>query len=181
MPDANSVSLFLHFFCATLNTLQFPSFRPSSYVPPPSSLWEINSGIYFDCQGDDVVLRKFFIVWGLYVFIARAQHVVQPKGQELTFSKCLCRLLFLCGFFKGQTKRGGRGRGENLFSLYMCSQAIIDNDSIISYCYRHEHSTKNMGCSLSVAIALLWWSSEPGLQSDYRDTLAITLYPDRPV
>lgn len=52
----------------------------------------------FTLTGDQVALRKLFIVGGLYMFIAQRQHVVQPKGQELTFSKCLCRLLFLCGF-----------------------------------------------------------------------------------
>lgn len=97
----------------------------------------MNSSIYFDCQGDDVALRKFFIAGGLYVFIARAQHVVQPKGQELTFSKCLCRFLFLCGFFKGHRERGGRGRSENLFSLCMYSQAIMENGFILKPYYRH--------------------------------------------
>lgn len=79
----------------------------------------MNRSIYFDCQGDDVVLRKFFIAGGLYAFIARARHVVQPEGQELTFSKCLRRLPSLCGFYKGQAERGGSGRGENLFSLHL--------------------------------------------------------------
>ena len=60
---------FFFFFCAALNTLQFPSFRPSSYFCAPEKM---NRSIYFDCQGDDVVLRKFFIAGGLYVFIARA-------------------------------------------------------------------------------------------------------------
>lgn len=46
------------FFCATLNTLQFPSFRPSSYFCSPEK--KMNRSIYFDCQGDDVVLRTFF-------------------------------------------------------------------------------------------------------------------------
>ncbi len=72
----------------------------------------MNSSIYFDCPGDDVVLGKLFIAGGLDVFIAGTQHAVQPKGQELTFSKCLCRLLFLCGFFKEQTESGARGGGE---------------------------------------------------------------------
>lgn len=31
------------FFCATLNALQFPSFRPSSYFFPPNSLWKNES------------------------------------------------------------------------------------------------------------------------------------------
>lgn len=85
------------------------------------------AAFYFDCQGDDVVLRTFFIAGGLYAFIARARHVVQPEGQELTFSKCLRRLPSLCGFYKGQAERGGSGRGENLFSLHLSSQAIIEN------------------------------------------------------
>lgn len=33
----------------------------------------------------------------------------------------------------------------------------------------------------AAAAAMKLWTSEPGLQSDYRDPLAITLYPDRPV
>lgn len=99
------------FFCATLNTLQFPSFRPSSYFFSPLNFREMNSNIYFYCQGDEVVLRKLFLAGGLYVFIARTQHVVQPKGQELTFSKCLCRCLFLCGVFQWQTERRGREWG----------------------------------------------------------------------
>lgn len=70
---------------------------------------------------------RFFIAGGLYAFIARARHVVQPEGQELTFSKCLRRLPSLCGFYKGQAERGGSGRGENLFSLHLSSQAIIEN------------------------------------------------------
>lgn len=99
----------------------------------------MNSSIYFDCPGDDVVLGKLFIAGGLDVFIAGTQHAVQPKGQELTFSKCLCRLLFLCGFFKEQTESGARGGGggENLFSLYMYSQAVRENGSILSSSYRH--------------------------------------------
>lgn len=39
------------------------------------------------------------------MFIAGAQHVV-PKGQEMTFTECLCCLLFLCEFLKG-TEGGG--------------------------------------------------------------------------
>lgn len=70
------------------------------------------------------------------MFIARAQHVVQPKGQELTFSKCLSRLLFLCGFLK-ETGRRGRGRGEDLCSLYMYSQAISENVSVLNFYHRH--------------------------------------------
>lgn len=69
----------------------------------------MNRSIYFDCQGDDVVLRTFFIAGGLYAFIARARHVVQPEGQELTFSKCLRRLPSLCGFLQ-RTGREGRER-----------------------------------------------------------------------
>lgn len=95
------------FFCATLNTLQFPSFRPSSYFCSPEKKWI--AAFYFDCQGDDVVLRTFFIAGGLYAFIARARHVVQPEGQELTFSKCLRRLPSLCGFLQ-RTGREGRER-----------------------------------------------------------------------
>lgn len=52
---------------------------------------------------------RFFIAGGLYAFIARARHVVQPEGQELTFSKCLRRLPSLCGFLQ-RTGREGRER-----------------------------------------------------------------------
>lgn len=72
-----------------------------------------------NCQADDAVL-EVFTAGGSYVFIAGAQHVVQPKGQELTFTKCLCCLLFLCEFLKG-TEGGGP------FSLYMDSQTFSDN------------------------------------------------------
>lgn len=67
----------------------------------------MNSSIHFDCQGDEVVPRELFIAGAVYVFIAQAQHAVQPKGQELTFSKSLCRLLFLCGFFSTKDRQGG--------------------------------------------------------------------------
>lgn len=50
------------------------------------------------------------------MFIAPAQHVVQPKGHELTFSKCLCCLLFFCGFFQSKDRGEGVGRGENMYS-----------------------------------------------------------------
>lgn len=70
------------------------------------------------------------------MFIAGTQHAAQPKGQELTFSKCLCRLPFLCGFFKGQTEQGGwkERRGENLFRLHVYSQ---ESSSILAPYYRH--------------------------------------------
>lgn len=76
----------------------------------PSILYDKYSSIYFDCQGDEVVLRKLFIAGGLYVFIARTQHVVQPKGQGLTFSKCLCRRLFLVWIFQRTDREGREGR-----------------------------------------------------------------------
>lgn len=47
------------------------------------------------------------------MFIAGAQHVVQPTGHGLTFSKCLCRLLYLSAFLD-ETWRGGGGGGGNL-------------------------------------------------------------------
>lgn len=96
----------------------------------------MNSSIYFDCKGDEVVLRKLFIAGGLYVFIARTQHVAQPEGHELTFSKCLCRLLFLCGFFKGQTERGG-GEVKACLVFTCILQPIVENASILSHYYRH--------------------------------------------
>lgn len=66
------------------------------------------------------------------MFIARTQHVVQPKGQELTFSKCLCHLLFLCGVSKNRPRgEGGRWRGETLFSFHMYSQAIIKHFKLL--------------------------------------------------
>lgn len=52
------------------------------------------------------------------MFIAGAQHVV-PKGQEMTFTECLCCLLFLCEFLKGTEGGGG--------SLYMDSQTFSNN------------------------------------------------------
>lgn len=103
------------FFGATLNTLHFPSFRPSSYLCSPNSLREMSSSIYFDCQGDDVVLRKF-LQRGAHMCLL-LEHVVQPKGQELTFSKCLCRLLPLCGFLK-ETEQKGRGSAKKTFLIF---------------------------------------------------------------
>lgn len=74
-----------------------------------------------NCQADDAVL-DVFTAGGSYVFIAGAQHVVQPKGQELTFTKCLCCLLFLCEFLKGT--EGGVGGGL-LFRLYLLKRFLI--------------------------------------------------------
>lgn len=94
----------------------------------------MNSSIYFDCQGDDVVLRKLFIAGGLDVFIAGTQHVVQPKGARADiFEMPLPPPFSYVDFSKGrQTEREGRkgGRGENLFSLYIYSQAVRENGSI---------------------------------------------------
>lgn len=47
------------------------------------------------------------------MFIAGAQHGVQPTGHGLTFSKCLCRLLYLSAFLD-ETRRGGGGGGGSL-------------------------------------------------------------------
>lgn len=100
------------FFGATLNALQFPSFRQSFFLLLLSLHFlsqEMNSSIYFDCKGDEVVLRKLFITRGLYVFMARTQHAVQPEGQELTFSKCLCRRLLLVWIFQRTHSEGREG------------------------------------------------------------------------
>lgn len=64
------------------------------------------SSVYFDCQGDEVVHRKLFIAGGSCSMCLLLEHSMwcNPRGRELTFSKCLCCLLFFCGFFKGQER-----------------------------------------------------------------------------
>lgn len=94
------------FLCGTLNTLQFPSLRLSSYFIPHS--FTKKNCVYFvlcECQGDEVILGKV-LAGGSYLFIAWTQHVSQPEGQELTFSKCLCRLIFCVDHFFQRTERG---------------------------------------------------------------------------
>lgn len=124
------------FFLCHVKRFAVPKLQTVISSPPHFIfLQEMNSRIYSDCRGDEVVLRKLFIAGGLYVFIAWTQHVAQPEGHELTFSKCLCRLLFLCGFFKGQTERGG---GEVTLHSFICIlKPIVENASILSYYYGH--------------------------------------------
>lgn len=59
------------------------------------------------------------------MFIASTQHVAHPKGQELTFSKCLRRLLFLCG------ERGAGGAIFCVFSRHL-EQLDCANKSAVS-------------------------------------------------
>lgn len=68
--------------------------------------------------------REAFIAGGAYLFMARIQHVVQPKGQELTFSKCLCSLLFPLLDFQRTDREREEGRMKPL-SCYMYSKEIL--------------------------------------------------------
>lgn len=145
------------YFCATLNSLQFPSVRPSSLL----FLWKRN-------ENQQILLLP--VRWGCAQEAFRSRRLIHvhrfnttcgctPRGKRWHFLNASAAFFTRVDFSNDKTEKGGREAQTCVVSVCIFKLfAAIDTLQI------HQR----------------WWSSEPGMQSDYRGTLAITLYPDRP-
>lgn len=97
-----------------------------------------------DCK---VVIAKLKQQEADTVSIAYIPSVVNPRGQELAFSKCLCCLVFLVGIFHEENKRKRRGNKEGKKSLFPC--LFLSQDAKQLY-FQLPSGSKNVGCSISV-------------------------------